>query len=261
MYITGRFIRSPLTGVFCLLVILAMISSWLFPIMAPNTLAAGQISSRSLSLSSTTPSKSGVTYTFTFTLATAGAVQSMKFLACTTAVDTYPGGTCTPPNGMSSAGDGFSSAAIDSGNSTGWQGTPSFTVDATGSNDCTTAPNVICLSNSDNTSQTTTQHKVVFTGIKNPSSINVPFYVGIYTYSDATWTASNLVDFGATASATTQTLGTAAAVAEVLNFCVGATTVDDSKSNVADDCTFFRRGYGESRNFGQFSDQHIPCFE
>jgi hypothetical protein len=62
------------------------------------------------------------------------------------------------------------------------------------------------------------------------------------------------VDFGATASAVTQTLTTAAAVAEVINFCVGATTVDDSKSDVADDCTLLG---GTTVNLGTLDSSGI----
>jgi hypothetical protein len=81
--------------------------------------------------------------------------------------------------------------------------------------------------------------------VTNPTTVNTAFYVGIATYSDTGY-ATN-VDFGATASAVVQTLTTNAAVAEVLNFCVGSTLVDDTTTNIANDCTAMT---GTSINLG-----------
>jgi hypothetical protein len=182
----------------------------LLPMLVPSEVGAvGQITSRSLTLSSGVPSKTNVTYSFTFTVAATSQVQGLKFIACTTAVGTYTGGTCTAPTGMSGAGNGFSNAAFNA--QSGWQGAT--------------------------TSQTVTSRTVSFNTIKNPSSTNTSFYVGIYTYTTNNYTVGSRTDFGATASAVVQTLTTNAAVAEVLNFCVGATSVDDATTNVANDCS------------------------
>jgi hypothetical protein len=201
--------------------------------------AAGQITIRKLTLSSGVPLASGVTYTFDFTPFATSQIQGLKFKACTTAVGTYPNGTCTAPPGMTGAGNGFTSAAF--GSQSGFQGATSFATDLTGANDCLAAGNILCAKRTDTTSQTVTNHTISFNTIKNPNtSIASPggtaFYIGIYTYTTNTWTAP-AVDFGATASAVVQTLTTNAAVAEILNFCIGSTTVDDPDTTlIASDC-------------------------
>jgi len=219
------------------------------PFMLARSVGAyGQITTRSLTISSGVPSATNVTYTFTFTPEQTTQVESMKFIACTNAVGTYPGGSCTAPSGMTIAGDGFSNAAFVS--QSGWQGGTNFAVDGTGANDCTPSPNVLCVNRTDTTSQTVTSRTIVFNQVKNPSATNpsgTSFYVGIHTYSDTSYTVGNRVDFGATASAVVQTLTTNAAVAEVLNFCVGSTTVDDVSTNVGNDCTAVA---GTSLNIG-----------
>lgn len=205
--------------------------------------AYGQILNRSLTLSSAVPGNTSTTYTFTFTphdytadtpAGTQQTIQSMKFVACTTAVGSYPGGTCTAPTGMD-----VSTAAFGSLGGT-WQGTTAFTVDGTGvAGKCDPAANVLCVKRTDANAENATSRTISFTTIKNPTTANTAFYIGIYTYSDNGY-ATN-VDFGATASAVVQTLTTNAAVAEVLQFCVGSTTVDDvDRTNnanlIANDC-------------------------
>ncbi len=210
-------------------------------LMTGQAEAYGQITNRSLTISSGVPSKTNVKYSFTFTLASTSDVQSLKFIACNApAVFTYPGSTtnCVAPTGLS-----FSSATFDAPSFSGWQGATNFVAGA-GSvgSDCVAAANIICANRTDLTNQTATSRTIAFTGITNPSTVNTAFYVGIYTYSDSGYTVGNLVDFGATATAVTQTLTTDAAVAEVLQFCVGATTVDDVNNTlpgnlIANDCS------------------------
>jgi hypothetical protein len=153
---------------------------------------------------------------------------------------------------MSGAGNGFSNAAFDS--QSGWQGATNFAIDGTGANDCTPSGNIICVNRTDTTSQTVTSRTIAFNTIKNPSTVNTAFYVGIYTYTTVNYTVGSRVDFGATASAVVQTLTTNAAVAEVLNFCVGSTAVDDTTTNVANDCTAVS---GTSVNLGTLDTSQI----
>jgi hypothetical protein len=221
-------------------------------LLTRNAMAVGQITNRSLTLSSGVPSKTNVTYTFTFTVAATSQVQGLRFQACTTAVGTYSGGTCTAPTGMSGAGNGFSNAAFNS--QSGWQGATNFAVDATGANNCTPSANVICANRTDTTSQTVTSRTISFNTIKNPSSTNTSFYVGITTYTTNNYTVGSITDFGTTASAVVQTLTTNAAVAEVLNFCVGSTTVDDTTTNPGNDCTNIS---GTSVNLGTLDTSAI----
>jgi hypothetical protein len=243
---TRTLLRVQTHRLYFLAIALFIASLSLTPFMlTKNVSAVGQITSRSLTISSGVPSATNVTYTFTFTPAATTQVQGLKFIACTTAVGTYIGGTCTAPTGMSGAGNGFTNAAFN--NQSGWQGATNFAVDGTGANDCTPSGNVLCATRTDTTSQTITSRTISFNTIKNPSSTNTSFYVGVYTYSTTNYTVGGRVDFGGTASAVVQTLTTNAAVAEVLNFCVGSTTIDDTTTNVANDCTAVA---GTSMNIG-----------
>jgi hypothetical protein len=226
----------------CLLVVMGVM---LAPAFISGKANAAQITTRSLTISSGVPSATNVTYSFTFTIPSTAQVQGLRFVACTTSVGTYPGNTCTAPTGMSGAGNGFSNVAFVS--QSGWQGATNFAIDSTGANDCTPSANVICANRTDTTSQTATSRTIVFNTIKNPSSTNTAFYVGIQTYTTNNYTSISLTDNGTTASAVVQTLTTFAAVAEVLNFCVGSTTVNDASTNVANDCTAMS---GTSINLG-----------
>ncbi len=235
-----------------LLACLLVLAASLLPMMKLGHANAAQISSRKLTISSGVPSATNVTYTFSFTIPSTSQVQGIKFTACTTAVGTYPNGTCTAPTGMSGAGNGFTSAAFVS--QSGWQGATNFVVDATGANDCIASGNILCVNRSDTTSQTATSRSIVFNTIKNPSTANTAFYVGITTYTTNTWTLGSLTDNGTTASAVVQTLTAAAAVAEVLQFCVGSTTVDSTATLIATDCSAVS---GTSLNIGTLDTSAI----
>lgn len=195
------------------------------PFMLSQDVSAAQITSRSLAISSAVPSASGVQYTFTFTVASTSDVEGLKFQACTTAV-----GTCTGPTSLTFAAATF-------GTQSGWQGGTNFAVDGTGANDCTPAANILCANRTDATAQTVTSRSIRFDTITNPSTVNTAFFVRMTTYSTSTYTGGSIVDTGTVASAVTQTLTINAAVAEILNFCVGSTLVDDATTSVATDCT------------------------
>ncbi len=181
--------------------------------------AAGQITARSLALSSGVPSKTGVQYTFTFTVSSTSDIEGIKVQACTTAV-----GNCSAPAGLS-----FSSVTF--GTQSGWQGATNFAIDNTGANDCTPSASIICANRTDATAQTTTSRSIRFDTITNPSGVNSTFFARVSLYNANNYTAgAGFVDYGVTAAAVVQTLTTSAAVAEVLNFCVGSTTVNDAET-------------------------------
>jgi hypothetical protein len=208
--------------------------------MRGHASAYGQIANRSVAISSAVPGKTNVTYTFTFTPASTTQVEYMKFIACNPpAVFAYPGNTtnCVAPTGLS-----FSGATYNT--QTNWQGAGTFAVDNTGANDCIPAVNVLCANRTDVTGQTLTSRTISFSTITNPTTNNFSFYIGVYTYSGLTgsYKTADFLDFGATATAVTQSLTTNAAVAEVLQFCVGSTTVDDVDTTqptnlIASDCS------------------------
>ncbi len=196
-------------------------------LITEKALAAGQLTERSLSISSGIPGKTNVQYTFTFKVSSASDIEGIKLQACTTAV-----GSCTAPTGLS-----FSSRTY--GTQSSWQGGTSFAVDTTGANDCTPSASIICANRTDATAQTSgTSRSIRFDGITNPNTANSTFFVRISLYNANNYpTGAGFVDYGVTASAVVQTLTVSAQVAEVLSFCVGATAVNDATTSVASDCS------------------------
>lgn len=233
-------IKKPASRLFFLVLVVFLTASCLLPFLNDRALASGQITNRSLTLSSGVAGGTGVTYTFSFRTATSAQIKGMKFIACTTAIGSYPGGTCTAPAGIHFDVGSFNNAATAGFTDT----TNAFSNDTTGANDClsgATHPNVLCLtraSTTGNDTNTASNKTIQFTGITNPTTANASFYVGIITYSTSNYTAVSTVDAGTTAAAVVSTLQVNARVAEVLNFCVGSTTVDsDSTGTVATDCS------------------------
>lgn len=192
---------------------------------------AAQLTSRSLTLSTAVVSQSSVSYTFGFTLGTTSAVQGLKFQACTTAL-----GTCTAPTGLSFSSRTFSTQ-------TGWTNATNFAVDATGANDCITSASVICANRTQAANETAGARTIAFATITNPSGAscsgsnpNCTFFIRITTYTTNNYTAGSITDTGTVAASTTQTLTITARVLEVLNFCIGTTTVDDATTSTGADC-------------------------
>lgn len=219
--ISNRF-RTYLRSTQLIGVALIVAAMGLTSLLITRDAGAAQITTRSLSISSGIPSASSVTYTYGFTLPTSGSVQSVQFQACTTAI-----GTCTGPT----------SQIINAGSEasrSGWTDATTFTRDAVGGGGCTPANNVLCIKRTAATAESGAK-TLGWNTQTNPSTSNTAFFIRITTYSDAGWTTS--VDTGTTASAVVQTLTVNAAVAEILNFCVGSTTINDATTSIATDCT------------------------
>ncbi len=234
-HLSAKFSQKSLS----VLAVLLMIVGTLTPLLLAPKADAAQILNRSLSISSAVPAATSVTYTIGdstngFKFGSTHIVKAMKFQTCTTAV-----GTCTAPTGFSWASSGGYTL-------TNWQDTTSFTKDTTNTNDCDgTSNSILCLSRSGASSSenTSSNHRIVITGVTNPnatncsSNPNCTFFIRMTTYTNATYTVGTTTDTGTVASSTVQTLTVNAAVAEVLNFCVGATTVDDATTSTGTDCT------------------------
>jgi hypothetical protein len=228
---------------------LIVVAATVAPLLLSGSASAAQILNRSLTISSAVPAATSVTYTIGdstngFKFGSSHVVKGMKFLVCTTAV-----GTCTAPTGFSWASSGGYTL-------TNWQDTTAFTKDTTNTNDCDgTSNSTLCLSRSGASvaEDTTSNHRIVVTGVVNPdatncsSNPNCSFFVRMTTYTNATYTVGTITDTGTVASSTVQTLTVNAAVAEVLNFCVGSTTVDDATTSVGADCSAVS---GTSLNIG-----------
>jgi hypothetical protein len=183
---------------------------------------AAQITLRSLAISSGVPGATGVTYTYSFTLPTSGNVQSIQFHACTT-----PVGNCVAPTGQN----------INLGSQQGTNGftsTTAFARDVSGANTCTPANNTLCVNRTQATAETGAK-TLAWNTQTNPTTANSTFYVRMTTYSDTAWLTA--VDTGTVAAAVVQSLTVSARVAEILQFCVGSTTVDDDTSSIATDCS------------------------
>jgi hypothetical protein len=205
--------------------------------------ASGQLAARSLTISSGVPSNTSVDYKFTFTPVATSTLQSLKFEACTTAVN-----TCAAPTGLD-----FSPATFVSQNN--FDGGTNFAVDNTGGNTCTPAANILCANRTDATNQTTTSRDITFGTITNPSTANTAFFVRITTFADNAYTGgANIQDTGTTASAVVQTLTTNAAVAEVLNFCIGSTVGNTDTDIMPADCTAVS---GTSVNLGVLTNTQV----
>ena len=194
----------------------------LVPVLVPRTAsAAGQLATRSLTMTTAQPSTS-TTYKFTFTVVATSTVQSLKIQFCQTAV-----GACTGTAGTTLPT--ATSAAWAAQN--GWQGPVNFAAGA-GSNDCVATSTIVCATRTSATVQTATARDISFSGITNYSTVNTSFYARITTYSDIAYTLGNIQDTGTVAGAVTQSLKVTAAVAELLQFCVGSTAIDNATSVV-----------------------------
>lgn len=216
-------LKVPFRSLFICLQIAVLTLAVSVPILSGPDAYAAQLTSRSLTLSTAAPAASSVTYTFGFTVPTATTILGIKFQACSAAI-----GTCTAPTGLS-----FSSRTI--GSPTGFSGT-AFSVDTTGANDCTPSASIICINRASGT-DTSGAKTVPFSSITNPSTTNSTFFVRMTTYSANTYTTVSALDTGTVAAAVTQTLTISARIQEILNFCLGNTTVNDATTSPGADCS------------------------
>ncbi len=239
---------------------LVLIASALLPVVLSRNASASQLTSRSLTISSGKPSQTGVNYTYSFTyVSSASAIQSIKFVACSTAIGTYGLGSatsvagCTVPTGIN-INQGSQNGSL----SGSWTNTTAFSRDAVGAGNCDPAVsgstnNVLCVKRTQAAAESAASKTISWTTQTNPSTANSSFYIGVYLYSDAAWATPT--DSGTVASAVVQTLTVNAAVAEILNFCVGSTTVNsDSSGTVASDCSGVS---GTSVNLGTLDSSKI----
>ncbi len=209
-----------------------MIAVILISILLPfftfsNLASAAQLTSRSVTISTSKPSATA-TYTYAFTLPTTGNVGSISFQACTT-----PLGTCISPGGTINMNAGTVTQ-------TGWS-TNNFSRDTVGtgaSGNCQSNSgsntNFLCIKRTTAASETAGSRTVVAPSQVNPTA-NGSYFIRITTYSDTGWATA--VDNGVVAYSITNQLTINARIQEVLNFCVGATAVDDATTSPGSDCS------------------------
>ena len=202
----------------CLLILLALIfvSSNLFKVKA------AQLTTRSLTLSSSTINATNVSYDFQFTLATVGTVGSIVFELCSN--DPFPETACTAPVGLDMTGATLASQSGEVG----------FSIDAS------STANKIVLTRAP-AAAAIIPVRYTFNGVTNPSLVGT-FYGRLVTYvtNDASGPST---DKAGIAWATTNDFSLNTEVPQFLQFCVGVTIS-------AFDCT---TATGSNIDFGNFS--------
>ncbi len=203
----------------------ALILAFCMLFIIPSASAA-QITSRKLTLSSSSAAASNATtsYTFNFTVPSSTVLQSLSADICTTA-----SGTCTTPTGFANSTSTLSSQPTNLGDASGW------TVN-------TATAGSLRLAKSGNAAAPTGSQTVVFGNVQNPTTANQTFYARITTYSGATWTGA--VDTGVVAASTASQISLAATVDESLTFCTATSGITSSSCSGAT---------GSSVNFGALS--------
>lgn len=215
----SRLSPAKLTGYLFLVLLFVLL-----PVLMLSRVEASQLTSRSLTLSTAIFSATSVTYTYGFTTqAPNTAIQSIELEACTTAV-----GTCSGPAGLNI------NAGTEASRS-GWTNATTFARNATGGGGCTPANNVLCLDRTQAATETAGARTLGWNSAVNPSGTNTAFFVRITLYSDTGWATP--YDTGTVAAATVSSLTVNANVAEILNFCIGRTTINDATTSVGADCS------------------------
>jgi hypothetical protein len=188
--------------------------------------AAGQITARKLTLSTSSPAASAATttYTFNFTLPSATVVKGFEVVVCTTA-----SGACTTPSGFANSSSTLASQPTNLGDASGW------TVS-------TATAGKLRISKSGNVAAPTGSQTVVFGNVQNPTTANQTLFGRITTYTDAAWTGGNEIDSGIVAASTAQQITLTGTMDESLVFCTGTSITGTNCGTVA----------GSSVAFGTF---------
>jgi hypothetical protein len=182
------------------------------PLLGSGSVDAAQLTSRSVTITSSKAGQTGVSYNFQFNYATT-TPQSVILQFCST-----PLGTCTIPNSMN-----VSSATI--GTLTNFNSGTAGSRAGSATNDCT-APTttMICFPVTGASAGAGTGATIPINAVTNPTpsgSNNITVYVRISLYSNNNYTGPAVHD-GTVAAAINQQLTVSGRVQEKLNFCVAA---------------------------------------
>ena len=198
-------------------------------LVGSHAYAAPQVTNREARI---TTAQAGANFDITFefdttTLGSATAVQAAEFEFCDT-----PLGTCTTVNTPTIPA---SSTVSEGGWATVNEAT-AFGSYARQNGDSAGTNNQIQVTRTDTDDQRTRSNVTIgFTGLTHNATANRAFYPRLRLYSDTG--ATTLVWEGVVAQSTSQTLTVNARIQEVLQFCIGATVVDDATSAIATDCS------------------------
>ena len=207
----------------CSTAIILAVASLQFALLNQKAYAA-QITSRSLTLSSTSPESANATtsYSFDFTVPTTGvAIQSFDVEICTTA-----SGACTTPTGFSSGSATVGSTTnLDDGNAV---------ID-------NSDVGILAVNNTGNATTPSNPVNVTFDNVQNPTTANQTFFARMTTYSDDAY--STPIDSGTVASSTTEPIDLTGVVDETIVFCTGTSITGTNCGTVS----------GSTVDFGTFS--------
>jgi hypothetical protein len=186
-----------------------MLLGMVVPALVPAFASAGNLTTRSIAMSTSAANAAGASYAVTFT-PSGGSWQHLVIDWCDESPIIGAGtGTCSLPSGFDA-----SSVTVSGGAAIG-------TASLNGSS---TAGHTIIDGTAASTS--TSPFTVTLTGVHNRTSA-ASFYARMYTYATVNYTATDnlgtTVDTGAVALATTNTVGISAAVRETMTFCVSKT--------------------------------------
>jgi hypothetical protein len=185
------------------------------PAVIPALASAGQLSSRSIEMSSSVPNDTGVKYTLSFTPTSTYGALVVDFCAESPIIGDS---TCTTPAAFSATGATVTQTTGSIG-----------TLATTG----TSGGHLVILG----TSTSSAASAFEISGVHNPSTTGT-FYARVYTYAGNTTdyvSVSSLgttVDTGGAALSTADTIGVTATVKESMTFCVTGVGTTNSGDHI-----------------------------
>lgn len=229
---------------FYLAAALAVTTVAVLPALEQTVFAGGQVQSRFIELSDSTPSATSVTYNVSFKPTTTSTVGGIVVDFCADSPIIYSG-TCTFPTGFTLGTtvnvSGMSGFTVN----TGWATTSSLQCGAAASNF-----QVAILTNATPATPTGTTTPINFqiTGVTNTSTTGT-FYARIYTFDTsahttagytcgtattrgATSSTAGILDYGGIALSTVTQISISATVQETLTFCVSKNTITGTCSGL-----------------------------
>jgi hypothetical protein len=184
--------------------------------LLPSLAQGAQVTSRSLTLGSSSPS-AVTTYGFSFKPGTTSNIGAIKMEICDSPLEAIG---CA--NAGNSSGESFTS---NSASLTGQTGISGFSTGA-GSPPAPTANTFWITNGTPQNVNTSTTVTITLSNVRNPSAANKQYYARVTTYSDSAGTIE--VDFGGMAVSTAQAITITGTMPESLTFCVGTSGTDCS---------------------------------
>ena len=164
-------IRKPLLVAFA--VILAFAS--LLPLLGVDTVNAAQVTTRSITMSSSVNAATGVDYDVSFDIGSSHTVGSIAIQFCSNSP--IIGDSCTAPGGTFTVDT--ATEAAGAGNDLGTPGT--YTKDETE----TVANRFVAAVDTASADTAGDTARIVLSGVTNPSTANTTFYARVFTYTTA----------------------------------------------------------------------------